>query len=271
MIMNLFRLVFLFLPTMVMSQDGRFAMGARNHALAGASLTLTDAWSLFNNPGALGSHKQSSLMAGYQNRFDLEGFQVIGGGVVYHHTRFNVGVKYFKFGDRYFNQQLLGLVAANRFQRVSLGGGANLLQTHTEGVNTRRVWVGEFGGTAEITSKIYLGAHIFNFHHGTQYPTTMKAGLSFRPGEALMLNTEVEKQLDQKERIKAGLEYTVIKPLLLRTGVDLQGNDHAETHVAATFGLGFKPASFIIDYAYSSQPLGAIHEIALTYQLTRNP
>lgn len=264
------RLAFFLIPTLAISQDGHFEIGARNHAIAGTSVTISDPWAVFNNPGALGSYEHSSVVVSYQNRFNLEGFHVIGGGAIYHHKLFNLAAKYFKFGDHYYNQQLLGLVIANRFQMVSLGIGVNVIQTHIESVNTKRVWVGEFGGTAQLTKQLFFGAHLFNFKHGTRYPTTMKVGLSFRPEEILKLNLELEKQLEQKSRLKAGLEYAIIERFLLRTGVSLQENDDYKTTVLATFGLGFRPGNFICDYAFSSQELGPIHELSITYQLPNN-
>ncbi|MFH6982609.1 PorV/PorQ family protein [Marinoscillum luteum] len=263
-------LLFLLLtPCLLSAQDGNYALGARNGAMAGTSLTFTDGWAAFNNPGALGGLEASTAMITYQNRYNIEGFHVLGGGLVYHHSLVNTAIKYYKFGDDLFNQQVIGLVLANRIQMVSLGAGINIIQTHAEGLSTRRVAALEMGGTAEITRQIIFGAHIFNFKHGTMHPTTMKAGLSFRPKDFLMINTEVEKQLDSREKFKAGLEYAIIKNVLIRTGLNVQGNDLSNSQVRATFGFGFQPKNFLFDYAFSNENLGAIHEISLAYQLKK--
>ncbi|MEQ8473736.1 MAG: hypothetical protein RIC35_21245 [Marinoscillum sp.] len=263
--MRLIYLLLFFIPTLLCAQDGIYNLGARSTAMANASVTLPDQWALFNNPGALGSLESSSILASYQNRFNMEGFHVIGGGAVYHHKLFNFGVKYYKFGDQLFNQQLLGVVIANKFQMVSLGGGASIIQTHTEGVNTRRVWVGEFGGVAELTPVITFGAHIFNFKHGSLHPATMKAGLSFKPKDFLLLNMEIEKQIQNTERFKTAIEYTIIPAVFIRTGLGIQRSEFANTDVQPFFGFGLHPKDFILDYSFSSAQLGAIHEVSLSF------
>lgn len=264
-------LFFTLLPHIVQAQDGAYYLGGRNTALSGASVTLADHWAIFNNPGALGSLQTSSAMVSYQNRYNLAGFHVVGGGFVYHHELANAGVKYFKFGDQLFNQQIAGLVLANRFQMVSLGLGVNVIQTHIEGQQTNRIIALEMGGTAEITNQILLGAHIFNFKHGQNYPTTMKAGLSFRPTSSLKINAEVEKQLEAREKVKSGLEYEIIENVFVRTGVNIQSNDLSKSLVYGTFGLGLGLKGLLFDYAFTNEDLGAIHEISLAYQLKTKP
>ncbi len=256
-------------PLLALAQDGIYDLGARNKALSGASITLNDHWSSFNNPGALGSVQNSGAFVSFQNRYNLQGFHVIGGGAVYSNRLVNTGVKYYKFGDDHFNQQLAGIVLANRFQMVSLGIGVNVIQTHIEGQQTDRIIAVEMGGTAEITKSIILGAHIFNLQHSRDNPTTMKAGISFRPTDNLMLNTEVEKQIEANERIKTGLEYEVISNVFVRSGVNIQGNDVHKAQVNGTFGLGFRLKKFDFDYAFTSETLGAIHEISLVYLLNK--
>ncbi|WP_421877769.1 hypothetical protein [Marinoscillum sp.] len=255
----------LFLPFIVHAQDGDYNLGASSSAMADASVATVNSWSLFNNPGASGSLKATSVMVSYQNRYNIEGFHVVGGGAIYHTRLLNFGVKYFKFGDDLFNQQLLGLVISNKLQMVSLGGGVSIIQTHAEGLKDDRKLVGEFGGLAEITDIISFGAHIFNFKHGAQYPTTMKAGMSIAPLENIALNWEVEKQLEAREIFKAGLQYGLMDFLVLRTGVNLQGTESGTTTNAA-FGFGINTAGFLMDYSFTSAPLGAVHEITLSIE-----
>lgn len=242
-------------------------MGARNASLAGATSTISDQWAIFNNPAGIANFKQSAAFVGYQNRFNLAELQTIGGGFVYHHELFGAGAKYYKFGDNYFSQQLIGLTLANRFQMVSLGVGFNIIQTHVETQTTNRVVVLEMGGTAELTKNLWLAAHIFNFKHGEIHPTTMKAGLSFRPKDFLMLNVEFQKQLESESTFKTGLEYFLISSLALRTGIQLQTNSLDEIQINSCFGLGINMKQIQFDYALTSQSLGIIHDISLSYLL----
>lgn len=255
----------LLIPLLCYAQDGDYTLGASNSAMADASVATVNNWSLFNNPGAAGSLEHTSIMVSYQNRYNIEGFHVIGGGAIVHQKWVNIGVRYFKFGDDLFNQQMVGLSLSNKLQMVSLGTGINVIQTHTEGLKDDRVWVGEFGGLAQITNNISFGAHIFNFKHGVEYPTTMKAGLRVSPLENIGLNGEVQKQLEQREIYKVGLEYELLEFLILRTGVNLQGvEDKSKTNTNAAFGFGLNTTGFLMDYSFNSGELGAIHEISLS-------
>ena len=258
--------ILLALPVLVAAQDGDYNLGANSSAMGDASVTSVNSWALFNNPGASGALTATNAMVTYQNRYNIEGFHVIGGGGILH-TRFvNIGVKYFKFGDDFFNQQLLGIVLSNKLQMVSLGGGVSMVQTHAEGLKDERKIIGEFGGLAEITEIISFGAHIFNFKHGMQHPTTMKAGLGVAPLENIGIHLEVQKQLETREVFKAGIQYGLLDFLLIRTGVNLQGYDNG-TNTNATFGFGIDASGFLMDYAFTNGEIGAIHELSLSLSL----
>lgn len=251
-----------------LAQDGSYLLGARSGALSGASSTLADQWSLFNNPGATGSAKEAHAFVSYQNRYNIPGFQVIGGGFLLPSEYFNAGVKYWKFGDDLFSQQLAGLVFGNRFQMVSLGGGINVIQNAAEGLQTHRVILLEFGGRAEVTKNLTLAAHLFNLKHSPHHPATMKAGLAFEPTDNLLVNVEIEKQLDTPEKWKTGLEYELIHRIFVRTGIAVQGG-YPTGRVNSSFGFGLNPRSLKLDYALSTGSLlGLIHEVSLSYQIS---
>ncbi|MBC6410017.1 MAG: hypothetical protein GDA42_06105 [Ekhidna sp.] len=264
----LFLIVTLTSVTFSFSQSGSYQFGARSSAMGGASLTLADEYSLFNNIGALGRLDHHSIFAGYQNRYGITEFQTIAGGAVYKHRLGNAGVGYYKFGDDLFSEQRLHLAIGNQLQMVSLGLGVDIIQYHVESVGTKQVMVVEFGGLAEITPQLFFGAHIFNITQaetGLQsdesLPTVMKAGFSYRPSDELILSVEVEKDLDFDEIIKAGIEYMIVKDIFLRTGISTRP-------FIAAFGIGFHPKRLKLDYAFSDDSeLGNIHEITIAYQL----
>ncbi|MFY0607718.1 MAG: hypothetical protein JXR10_13460 [Cyclobacteriaceae bacterium] len=259
--------ILLLIPVLSIAQDGNYSLGGRHFAMSGASVTLSDEWAVFNNVGALGASQRTAALISYRNRYDIQGFHIRGAAITHSNKYFNSGVKFYKFGDDLFNQQILGLAIANKIQMVSIGGGINFIQTHVEGFADKRITALELGGIAELTSQFVLGAHIFNFKHGQQHPTTMKAGLSFRPRDFLMINTEIEKQLNARELFKAGLEYVVIPNVILRTGINIQGNEVDKSNTGGTFGLGLFFVGFAFDYAFTSEDLGDIHEISLSYRI----
>lgn len=249
-----------------LGQDGTFSFGARNAGLAGASLTLDDEYSLFNNIGGMGRIENHAFFAGYQNRFNIAAFQVIGGGGIFHHTLGNAGLSYYKFGDDIFSQQKLQFAIGNKLQMVSLGLGVDWVQYDIATVGTQQVFAIQFGGVAEITPQFLFGAHIFNLNQATlisetgeRLPTVMKSGISYRPTEELMLNAEVEKDLDFDEIFKAGVEYRIVENVFVRTGISTQP-------FTGAFGAGFHPKMLKFDYAYTNDAqLGNTHEFSLAY------
>ncbi|MEM8938664.1 MAG: hypothetical protein AAGC64_04870 [Bacteroidota bacterium] len=248
------------------AQDGDFSFGARSAGMAGASLTVSDEYALFNNIGAFGKVENHAVFVGYQHRYNLSEFQVIGGGSIFHHQFGNAGIGYYKFGDDIFSQQKLHFGIGNTLQMVSLGVALDWIQYDIESVGTKQTLAIQFGGIAEITPQFVFGVHVFNINQATiesesneELPTVMKAGFSYRPTEELMLNIEIEKDLDFDEVFKAGLEYQLVNNVFVRTGIRLEP-------LIGAFGVGFYLKRLTFDYAFSNDSeLGNIHEVSLAY------
>lgn len=267
---SLISLIFLFFSIIINAQTGNFNLGARNAAMAGASLTFGDEYSLFNNIGGLGSVENHAAFVSYQNRYGVSQFQVVGAGAIYAAPFGNTGLGFYKFGDDLYSEQRAHIAFGNKFQMVSLGVGVDLLQYNISTIGTHRAFAIQFGGIAEINSQLRFGAHIFNLNQaeinnetGEKAPTVMKAGISILPSNELILNVEVEKDLDFDEVVKAGIEYRIIDKVYVRTGIS------TEPFLGA-FGVGFHPKNLKFDYAFSNDSrLGGIHEISVAYSFKK--
>ena len=248
------------------AQIGSFNLGGRSAGMAGASLTLGDEFSLFNNIGGLGRVENHAAFASYQNRYGVSQFQVVGAGAIYHSDIGNAGVGFYKFGDDIYSEQRVHLAIGNKIQMVSLSLGVDLLQYNISTVGTNNAVAIQFGGIAEITKQLRFGAHVFNLNQakldsetGERLPTVMKGGLSYRPTDELMINMEVEKDLDFDEIFRAGIEYQIVEKVFVRTGISTQP-------FLGAFGIGFHPKNLKFDYAFSNDSkLGSIHEISVAY------
>jgi len=245
------------------AQNGRYDLGSRANAMGNASVTLEDGWSMFNNIGALARIEETKAVVTYQNKYGIPQFNTFGGGFVKPMFNGVVGLGVFRFGDDIFNEQKINL----GFSNPSLGLNVNYLQYNIEGVGSRGVLMLDFGGLATITEEFVFGAQVTNINQaklspftGEKVPTIMTAGLSYRPSQSLMLNAEVEKDLDFDAYFKFGLEYEIIKRLNMRTGLVTEPFE-------SSFGIGFKPSAFDIDYAFRNNPdLGDIHELSIAYR-----
>ncbi len=247
--------------TSYLSAQEEYALGARNAALAGASLAIQDAWSTSNNVGMIGRIENSSGAITYQNRYNIRDFMVLGGSFIQPWKWFNTGLSFYRFGGDLFSEQKIGLAIGNKLQMVSLGAGVNMIQYQIEGLGSWHYWVIEFGGVAQLTDQLFIGAHIFNISVGDEMPVIMKAGLSWQPLKELMINIETHKSLENEARFAGGIEYLIIKPIALRTGI-------STAPFKSAYGIGFLLNPFDFNYAFTSQSdLGAVHEVSLNFSL----
>jgi hypothetical protein len=127
----------------------------------------------------------------------------------------------------------------------------------------------ELGGTAELSPGLFFGAHVYNITRSSisksspdYLPTVLKAGISYRPSDKLMVNIESEKELLSPARFKAGIAYSFEDKFWLRTGINRQPSN-------LFFGIGFKPRRLQVDYAMSrNYLLGFTHHFSFNYNLS---
>lgn len=263
----LFWLLFLS-STAVLAGNDHIPLGARAAALSNASVGISDAWSLHNNVSGIARLEKAELGVFAENRFGMKAFSTVAlVGAMKLNQNSGVGVQLYRFGDKLYNEQRIGLGFAHQLGQVSLGLKADLLQIHVEEFGSKRVVAFSFGGQSELVPGLMVGAHIYNFNQAKlaefqdeRVPTVMKAGISYRPGKKVMLNVETEKDLELDVDFKAGLEYQIVEKLALRTGF-------STLKQAASFGVGFAAQRFQIDYALSSQSrLGFSNHVSVGYK-----
>lgn len=252
-------------------QNGRYEISARNAAMAGATATVSDAFSGFHNVGTLGAYNDGlAAVAGYQNRFGIKELSLFGFGVAAPTSLGTFSLMAGRYGTTdLYNEQRLGLAFGNTIDIVSLGLAVNYIQYSIETAGTRRMVSIDFGGLVEVSKNLMFGAYIRNLNQAKiqdftdeRLPTLLVLGFSYRPIEALMVNAEIEKDIDLDAQVKVGLEYAPIEQVYLRTGIKVQPFEGA-------FGVGFRPKRFLFDYAYISTPdLGDKHELSIGYLIS---
>lgn len=240
--------------------------------MGNASTTLGDEWALFNNISGIAHQKSISAVASFDNKYNLAAFSTVTAGVNLPTKWGTFGASAFRFGDALFSNSKVGLGFANTIGLISLGIQVNYLQYAVQNIGNKNLIAIDFGGQAEISSQLVFGAHIFNVNQATisketgeRVPTIMKAGLSYRPGDKLMINLETLKDVDQKASVNAGIEYKVLDKLPIRTGINtFPFSQH--------FGIGFRPSLFNIDYALInySDGLGLSHSFSVSFCLQKS-
>ena len=238
--------------------------GARSQSLGNLRVNLPDAWTIFNNIGALDRIEESELAVGYDHRFGLKELSTFTMAGVWKKEIGTLGIGVSRFGGHMFNHQTLGIGFGNQLGIVSVGIKAEILQTQIEGFGTGNAFLFHFGGVAELGPKFFLGAHISNINRARisknaldRLPTAIQMGITYQPVELLNIYLETEKDIAVAPTLKAGLEYGLRKWLYLRSGVNTNPS-------RIFFGFGLRPKRFKIDYGFGQNSvLGSTNHVSL--------
>lgn len=245
-------------------------MGARSSGMGFASSALVDEWSLFNNVGTIGSQEKMSVAAAYEIRTQLKNANRMA-------FAFNSPIRWgvssigvFRFGDDLYNEQIISAGFGNKFGIASLGIKANYIQYHADGFGTQSTFSIDFGGLAQLTNQLAIGAYITNLNQAKitndysseRIPTKLTAGITFKPKENILFTSELDKDLNYAPTWRNGLEYSYKEKFFFRTGFNLKPQ-------SGFFGIGAKRKNLKADYAVQFNSLtGSSHQASATYYIT---
>ncbi len=256
------------LQSKISAQSVSTLIGARANALGYASSCIQDEWSLFNNVAGIADVEQTSFFTAYDWQPSLPIGNRMAGGFALPAKIGVAGLGFFRFGDDIYNEQLMSFGFANQFGLASLGIKVNYIQYNAEGFGRKGLVSISFGGIAELTPNLKIGAHIININQAKlsvaedeRIPTLLIAGMAFTPTEKVFITAEIEKDIDYDATWKGALEYKPFKKAVFRTGFNIHPN-------AVFFGTGFILKKMKIDYGLQySVVLGTGHQASITYQL----
>jgi hypothetical protein len=231
---------------------------------------LGDEWALFNNVGGLAKVDRLSGAFAYEVRPSLPGTRRMAAALNVPFKFGTAGLGFFRFGDNLYSEQLISGGFSNQFGIASLGIKVNYIQYRSETFGVKSAVSINFGGIAELTPKISIGAYITNINQpkisiqdNERVPTRLAAGLSFKPTDKILLLTEVEKDIAYDPTIKGAFEYAIQKKIFFRTGFNLQPN-------AGFFGLGFHARRVKIDYGMQyNAALSFVHQASAIYRFEK--
>jgi hypothetical protein len=229
-------------------------MGARSAAMGYASATISDDWSLLNNTAGLTKLTQSTCGFAYALNPSLPGADRLAAAVNLPIKLGVFGAGVFKFGDELYSEQIISAGYANQLGLASLGVKINYIQYRADGLGTQSVVSINFGGIAEITPLISVGAYIVNINQPKlssvdeeRLPVKLVSGIQFNPSDELLLVLEIEKDINYDPTIKSGIEYIIHQKIKVRTGFNLGPNSiHG--------GIGYYTSRLNVDYALHYNP-----------------
>lgn len=242
--------------------------GPRAFACGQASSLFRDVWSVQNNPGALGFCDRSAAAASFERRFSSFSLAAFS-AVLRNEKTGNFGLALSRFGPEFFNQSRAGISWGKSFGIASLGLQGQWYQVSTKDLGARHYFLVNFGGLSRIGEKILFSGTISNLtqtkasdYTGRRLPTVLKAGIAFQANTAFLLLAEVQKDLDERAGINAGIEYQFSRAACIRTGISTATG-------TATIGFGVEWRDFRLDAGSSwHNQLGFSHCIGLQYQLS---
>jgi hypothetical protein len=127
---------------------------------------LYDEWSLFNNVAGLSRADHLSAGFTYEAHPPLTSFNRLAAVCVVPIKTGTLSAGAFRFGDALYNEQLISCGYANEFGLASLGIKVNYIQYRAEGFGSKGMFSFSFGGIANLTKILAVGAHITNITQG---------------------------------------------------------------------------------------------------------
>ncbi len=257
------------LVSTVFGQAGLSPIGAKFVGMGNATVAMKDPYSLFYNPAGISDSEEYTALFAYENRYGLNLLHSIAAGIISPLKFGTLGLNVHRFGDQLYNEQLLGLTYANTISGVSLGLKTNWVQMNTLNTSTFQTFTFEFGAITELTSTLSMGARVYNFTQskfnsstGEQIPLQINLGLSYKSGDNLLVNVEVEKEMNGQAQVRAGADYKIKPFLSIRTGIST---------LSSIFygGIGLNLKKFQFDYSINShQQLGLSNQLSVVYKLS---
>jgi long-subunit fatty acid transport protein len=246
--------------------------GANHSAMGGTNATAQNVFSAHNNPAGMSFVKRVSfglytdipyLVKGVNN-FNLS--SVI---PVQNVGAFGVDINYMGFSA--YNETRAGISYARKFgDIVSVGVKFDYLRLAIADNGSKNLFAFGVGLQYQPFEVFRVGASIYNpvsmkldADYEEKLATTFTLGIAYLPSKKLSILVDAEKELDEKIRLKAGIEYNPLKPLFLRIGA-------ATNPTLITFGLGTAFKNFKLDVSASWHlELGVTPQISLVYNITK--
>ncbi len=269
---GLFVLILLVFCTHLQAGNDFRAKGGESDALGGHSTTLINAFTVYNNQGALAFLEQTSFGLSYESSYfpasintvaltaaSPLGFGVLGGSVEY-------------FGNSLYYELKAGLAYGMRLgNKVGLGVQLDYLNSKAQDYDGKNFVTFEIGLLYEPIEQLRVGFHIYNpikykVSDNTDeiLPIVFKAGLNYIPHEQIDIYAELTKDIEQPFSFSGGLSYQVIDQLAIRGGF-------STNPTILSFGVGLQLVDFLqldIGSNYHTE-LGFNTNASLAFQLTK--
>jgi len=258
--------IFLFLSLYGKAFQVDYPVGGRSAGLANASVMLTDYWSLFHNQAGLAFFTKPEVGIHHKRGLIKQlGKQAIGMALPTSNGTVGASCSYYGFSK--YHEVKAGL-AYSMLLDENLAAGVQLDYFHTyiDGFYGKAHTVAaEIGVIYRPINHLFIGTHVFNPFQSAKIgnvekmPTIFRFGAGYTIQDKLLLTAEIEMNLTNRPRFKAGLEYEIIDNFYLRTGI-------TTNPVTNAFGIGYSWKNFMLDISFTRHiVLGYSPQFSLNY------
>lgn len=245
--------------------------GSRSAGLAHASVSLTDVWAAHNNPAGLAFLNVAVAAVDYENRFLLNALSRQAGVFALPFKKGTFGISFSNFGYSLFTQSRYGLCYGMKLgEKFSAGVQMNYIYTKIPEYGSKAVFAAAAGMLAKPLKNFTIGANVYNLsgvriaaYNEERLPVIMRLGMDYQFSEKVFIAMEIEKDIEAKSIVKAGIEYAPVKKFYLRAGL-------ANNPSFSSFGLGVKLKNFQLDLSSTFHSvLGISPQIGLSYTIEK--
>ena len=227
-------------------------LGARSNALANTGLCFDDVWSVYNNPGAFGMMKKTSLGVAAENRFLLKELSSQSMAVGFHTQKSgNIGFQFQQYGYNLYREMNGGLVYGMKlFDNFSAGVSINYHGIFlAENYGSKNTVSAGLGLMYSATKNLKIGMRVQNLSrtkladfNDERLPTYFGLGFLYQISKKALWTVEAEKDLIHPINIKSGLEIQAHEIFTVRLGAN-------SYPFMTSFGFGLKLKNFYVDAA----------------------
>lgn len=268
----IFILLFYLLINRCVATDLIKAAGGRSAAMGGVSVCEQSLWALQNNPAGLATLQGWHFGVYYENQWLLRETAFKSGGL----AKAVPGIGCFGFsicqhGWSQFNENKFGIAYARDFgPYLRMGMQVDWLLLHFGDNYADCSALGiELGIQSQVTSKLLLGAYLFNptnnrlktLNHDA-LPVVMRFGLAYQFTDFFSGQLELEKNNQRPGlRVSGGMEYLLFGRFSIRAGAQHNPN-------TVNFGVGYIVRNIHVDVAAQMhQVLGGTIQIGIRGKL----
>jgi hypothetical protein len=242
----------------------------RINGLAGAGITLSDHWSVLNNPAGIANENQFAAGAGVQRNYLLRELDKEYFSMVFPLKTIGVaGLAFSQYGYTLYKQQQLSLCWSRSLARlIAFGFTVNYNQIQIgEGYGKKNLVKFKAGFQYSLTRELHLAATIHNplrsklsDFNDERTPAVFSMGLSYDFSKKLKIIAEGNHGSDIPVLFRGGLEYLPYPNFILRGGL-------CGAPLTGAFGFGFirKKMQFEISVSHHPQ-LGYSPSVSISYK-----